>query len=98
MIIRVVQMTFRPEAVEDFRAMFAERKSRIRHFDGCLHLELWQDANSPNIFFTYSHWESETHLNHYRFSDFFKETWGLTKALFTMPAQAWSIGSSHVVE
>lgn len=97
MIIRVVQMTFRDDAVEAFRSLFEDRKRRIRHYDGCLHLELWQDAHHPNVFFTYSHWESEAHLDHYRFSPFFKETWGLTKALFAAPPQAWSIGSSMIV-
>jgi heme-degrading monooxygenase HmoA len=91
-------MRFREDAVDDFKALFEVRKGRIRHFEGCLHLELWRDANDPCIFFTYSHWESEAHLNHYRFSPFFKETWGLTRALFAAPPQAWSIGSSTVVE
>ena len=98
MIIRVVQMTFRTDAIEEFRALFEERKHRIRHFDGCRHLELWQDAHKPEVLFTYSHWDSEAHLDHYRFSSFFKETWGLTKALFALPPQAWSIGASTVVE
>jgi quinol monooxygenase YgiN len=98
MIIRVVQMTFREDCVEAFRQLFEERKRLIRHFEGCRHLELWQDAHQPNIFFTYSHWDSEAHLNHYRFSPLFKETWRLTKALFAAPAQAWSIGNNMVVE
>jgi quinol monooxygenase YgiN len=97
-IIRVVQMTFTADGIDTFRALFAERKSRIRHFDGCLHLELWQDAHQPEVFFTYSHWASGEHLNHYRFSPFFKETWGLTKALFAAPPQAWSVGSCTVVD
>jgi quinol monooxygenase YgiN len=98
MIIRVVQMTFTAEGVSAFRTLFEERKARIRHFDGCLHLELWQDAHRPEMFFTYSHWASEDFLNHYRFSPFFKETWALTKALFAAPPQAWSIGSFTVVD
>lgn len=91
MIIRVVQMKFRDEAIVAFQALFAERKERIQSFEGCLHLELWQDVNRPGIFFTYSHWENEAYLNHYRFSAFFKETWTATKALFAEPAQAWSV-------
>ncbi len=86
-------MTFRQDAVEDFQVLFAERKSRIRHFEGCTHLELWQDAKHPEIFFTYSHWESEAALDKYRFSSFFKETWGLTKALFAQSPQAWSVNA-----
>jgi len=90
-------MTFSAEGIAAFQALFEERKSRIRHFEGCLHLELWQDAQRPEVFFTYSHWLSEGHLNHYRYSAFFKETWGLTKALFAAPPQAWSVGSHTVV-
>ena len=98
MIIRVVQMTFRREAIKDFEALFADRKQRIRHFEGCRQLELWQDAHREEVFFTYSHWDSENDLDHYRFSEFFKETWALTKALFAAAPQAWSIGKSTVVE
>jgi quinol monooxygenase YgiN len=91
-------MTFRPEEVENFQALFNERKERIRHFEGCTHLELWQDAHNPNIFFTYSNWQSETYLDHYRFSDFFKDTWGKTKALFAEKPNAWSVNQKVIVE
>jgi quinol monooxygenase YgiN len=90
-------MTFSAENVETFLELFEERKSRIRHFEGCKHLELWQDANNKNIFFTYSHWENEQYLNQYRFSEFFKDTWTLTKALFAEKAQAWSVNQHTVV-
>jgi quinol monooxygenase YgiN len=91
-------MTFRQEAVSDFTALFEERRHTIRGFDGCTHLELWQDANDPNIFFTYSKWDSQTALDHYRFSEFFKDTWGKTKALFAEKPQAWSVVQRFVVE
>ena len=89
-LIRVVRMTFRADAVEDFRALFSERGSTIASFDGCRHLELWQDAHDPRVFCTYSHWASEAHLDRYRFSDFFKDTWNRTRALFEEKAVAWS--------
>jgi len=91
MIVRIVQMTFRPETVEQFVLLFEQRRETIRSFPGCTHLELWQDTRQPNIFFTYSHWTTEAHLDHYRFSEFFKDTWGRTKELFAQPAQAWSV-------
>ena len=91
-------MQFKTEYIETFRKLFNERKERIRNFEGCLHLELWEEANHPDIFFTYSHWESEDALNHYRFSPFFKETWALTKALFADKPQAWSIDKRMVVD
>ena len=91
MIVRVVRMEFREEETGAFLTLFEERKGLIRHFPGCNHLELWQDANNPNSFFTYSHWESEEALNHYRFSELFKDTWARTKELFAAKAQAWSV-------
>jgi len=97
MIVRIVQMTFRPEHIDDFTALFAERKNTIRSFPGCNHLELWQDKNQDNIFFTYSKWDSEADLDHYRFSEFFKDTWGRTKALFADKPNAWSVTVHSVV-
>ncbi len=41
--------------------------------------------------FTYSYWESEAHLNTYRHSDLFRETWAKTKVLFADKPEAWSI-------
>ncbi|RYZ56478.1 MAG: antibiotic biosynthesis monooxygenase [Sphingobacteriales bacterium] len=91
MILRIVRMSFRPEETEGFLEMFSERKDLIRNFEGCTHLELWKDANDPDVYLTYSHWESEAHLDRYRYSDLFKETWALTKARFAGKPVAWSI-------
>lgn len=88
MIVRLVRMTLQPQLLPRFLTMFRERKSQIRGFDGCLHLELWQDANNAAVVYTYSHWETEQHLNAYRFSGFFKETWALTKPFFSEKAIA----------
>ena len=96
MIFRIVQMTFRDDAVDEFTALFEARKQNIRNFEGCSHLELWQDNANSGIFFTYSIWESQAALDHYRFSDFFKDTWGRTKALFAAKPQAWSVMQRHV--
>lgn len=91
MIIRVVRMHFREEEVLAFRHFFEERKDRIKGQPGCLHLELWQDTTCAEVFFTYSHWNQEADLEVYRNSEFFKETWGLTKALFAAKASAWTV-------
>ncbi len=97
MIIRIVQMTFKEEHVSTFLDLFNERKQLIRHFEGCRHLELWQDEKQSNVFFTYSHWDSNEHLDHYRFSELFKDTWTKTKALFADKPQAWSVSQKIVV-
>lgn len=97
MIVRVVKMVFRPECVADFTALFEERKEQIRHFEGCRHLELWRQEGKENVFFTYSHWDSEIALDHYRFSEFFKDTWARTRALFLDKAEAWSVVQESVL-
>jgi len=97
MIIRIVKMTFREEAVSEFLDLFEERKEQIRHFEGCRHLELWREEGSGQVFFTYSHWENEKALDHYRFSGFFKDTWSRTKALFAAKAEAWSVAQIHAL-
>ena len=91
MIRRIVKMTFAPDKIEEFKEIFKNSKEKIRGRAGCHHLELWQDAKYPNIFFTYSHWESEDFLNAYRHSALFKGVWKDTKALFAARPEAWSL-------
>ncbi len=98
MIIRIVQMTFHEENVDEFLTLFNERKQLIRHFEGCNHLELWRDERNANIFFTYSKWDSIEHLSRYRYSELFKDTWAKTKALFADKPQAWSVSQQMLVE
>jgi len=93
MIKRIVKMTFAEEKTALFLASFWEVQPKIMAFDGCTHLEIWRDVNNPNIFFTYSHWESEAHLQQYRQSDLFKSTWETTKKMFAGKPEAWSIES-----
>ncbi|MCR9016054.1 putative quinol monooxygenase [Aquiflexum gelatinilyticum] len=90
MLIRIVRMTFREEAVEAFLENFEGNKEKIRNFSGCSHLELWKDENSKNIFMTFSHWESEEALNQYRDSELFKTVWSFTKTLFAEKPVAFS--------
>lgn len=90
MLIRIVRMTFKPEAIDDFLKNFSVNKQSIRNSPGCHHLELWQDENEKNIFLTYSHWESEEHLNQYRDSELFKTVWAFTKKLFSEKPIAFS--------
>ena len=91
MLVRIVKMTFKEELIDRFQQFFEERKERIRGFEGCTHLELWQDSTNKNIFFTYSHWQDETALMHYRNSSFFRDTWQQTKQMFAAKADAWSV-------
>lgn len=88
MLKRLVKLQFQEDKVNDFIQIFEETKQRIRHFPGCQHLELWRTGNT---FFTYSIWETEAALDHYRHSELFKTTWARTKALFSAKPEAWSL-------
>jgi heme oxygenase (mycobilin-producing) len=90
MLIRIVRMTFAPERTAEFLEIFKNSKNKIRAFEGCNHVELLQDLNNPNVYSTYSLWDSEEHLNNYRDSELFGSVWKATKALFADKPQAWS--------
>jgi len=92
MIIRLVKMTFRPEATPTFDALFAKYHQQIRQFPGCVHLQL---LKADNVYFTYSNWEAASDLEAYRHSALFQEVWPATKLLFAAPAEAWSTTQQH---
>lgn len=99
MITRIVKMQFRPAETEPFLTLFERVKHQIRSFDGCRGLTLLRDLNTPDILFTYSHWESEAHLNAYRNSELFEKTWKDTKSGFAAKAEAWSVHEqSHTTD
>ena len=91
MIQRLVKMTFQEDKIEDFLINFHKNKEKIRAFEGCKHLELWNDKKDPRIYFTYSIWTSEDALNMYRSSELFGSVWKRTKVFFSEKAQAWSV-------
>jgi quinol monooxygenase YgiN len=91
MLVRLVKMTFRPEAVEDFLLLFESYQGYVRTFPGCTGLTLLRDAERPNIFFTQSHWTDAEALEDYRRSERFRTTWQQTKGYFEAPAEAWSV-------
>lgn len=94
-LVRMVKMEFYEENIPVFLENFNQSKDKIRNFDGCQFLELYQDKNNPIIFFTYSYWKSEKHLNAYRDSNLFKGIWAKTKPLFSAKPMAWSVNKKY---
>jgi quinol monooxygenase YgiN len=90
-------MYFQEDKIEDFLKIFEESKNLIRTFEGCEHLELWQDTSLPNVFCTYSHWKDESYLEKYRQSELFQTTWAKTKMLFAEKPQAFSLNTLQIV-
>ena len=91
MFIRIVKMSFDDTKVDSFIENFNSNKHKIRNFNGCNLLELYRDKNNTSIFFTYSYWESEMHLEAYRNSTLFKTVWSKTKTMFNAKPKAWSV-------
>jgi hypothetical protein len=98
MIVRIVKLSFKPEAVIDFKSLFEEYKTKIRGFEGCQFLELYQDKNHDNIFFTYSYWENQEALERYRHSPLFKLIWPATKAGFNAKPEAWTLDKLYTLD
>ncbi len=90
MIIRIVKLTIREEEVDTFKSYFTTVCDIIRHQPGCNVLQVWQDIENANIFFTYSLWDSEQDLNNYRDSAFFGQFWKTVKPWFATKAEVWS--------
>jgi len=97
-MIRIVKLTFASENVSTFLEIFESSKNHIRAFEGNNRLELLNDKNNSNIYFTYSFWNSEEDLNNYRNSDLFKSVWAKTKPLFSDKPEAWSVESIAMLD
>lgn len=93
-LIRIVTMTFRQECGDAFLQLFDTASRRIRAYPGCRHLTLLRDVDHPARFTTYSVWESAEHLDAYRSSALFKQTWKATKRMFDEPP----VASSYDIE
>lgn len=91
MLIRIVKMDFEPDKVDTFLALFSATRDKIASFEGCKSVDLLNCVDDKSVFFTYSFWESEKHLEAYRNSELFKQTWAKTKVLFRNKAEAWSV-------
>ena len=84
-------MSFHEENIPKFMENFNLIKEKIRNSPGNRYNELYQDKNNPEIFFTYSFWETEEDLENYRKSALFDEVWTFTKKLFNDKPEAWSV-------
>ena len=91
MFVRIVKLSFQPEKVEEFLSKFEKDKQYIRNSKGCRLLELYRVKTNPNVFFTYSYWNTEQDLENYRNSALFKEIWESIKIFFNDKPLAWSV-------
>lgn len=91
MFVRIVKMSFHEENIPAFLENFESIKHKIRNAEGNRFLELYQDKNNKEIFFTYSYWETEADLENYRNSELFDSVWTFTKKLFNAKPEAWSV-------
>lgn len=90
MLVRIVQLHIQPQYLDHFLKLYGGHQANIGNFKGCIALKLLQQMDQPNQVATLSEWESEEDLNHYRYSEFFKNLWSQVKPLFESPAKAFS--------
>lgn len=91
MLTRLVKMQFNADFVTEFQENFKAVQPQIAAFKGCSSVQLLQDSQQTNTFFTISHWQDEAHLEDYRRSPLFRETWAKVKPNFAAKAEAWSL-------
>ncbi|RMB57672.1 antibiotic biosynthesis monooxygenase [Dokdonia sinensis] len=91
MLVRIVKMHFCESEIPSFLKSFNTVKEKIRDFPGCKFLELYRGEDDPNIFFTYSYWNTAQDLENYRHSELFKSVWAETKVKFSAKPEAWSV-------
>lgn len=91
MLVRIVKLSFHEDKIPAFLDNFELMKEKIRNAPGNRFLELYQDKNNKNIFFTYSYWETEEDLENYRKSELFNDIWTYTKQFFNDKPEAWSV-------
>jgi heme-degrading monooxygenase HmoA len=98
MFVRIVKLSFHKEKIPLFLENFELMKEKIRNSQGNRLLELYQDKDNPEVFFTYSYWESEQDLENYRNSELFYDVWNFTKKLFNNKPEAWSVDKLVTLE
>lgn len=91
MIVRFVKLEIQNQHIADFKEFTSGEKEEIEAFEGCIFLEILQDVNNKNLFFSHSHWQSEEALNKYRDSVFFRGNWTQVKKWFATKPEAWSL-------
>ena len=90
MILRIVHMHCRPDAIEEFLGLFGKHREAIAGSEGCRSLKLIQSQDQTSTISTISIWDSEKDLDAYRRSPLFAEVWPRTKTLFATSPQAES--------
>jgi quinol monooxygenase YgiN len=90
MLIRLVRMRFRPDAVDTFLALYERASPTIQRQPGCRSVQLVRQIDDPAAFATWSVWDDAAALDAYRTSDFFRSFWPEVKALFRGAAEAVS--------
>lgn len=90
MIVRLVRLTFSPQSVDAFDALYAQFEARIHARPGCRMVRAMRVPDEPCQRATLSLWDAQEDLDAYRESALFGEVWPATKALFDAPPEAQS--------
>jgi quinol monooxygenase YgiN len=89
-IQRIVRMTFKAENCDEFESFFTEIKDQIVAQPGCHEVRLLRELGDSGVFFTYSIWDNQTHLDAYRNTALFNMVWPKVRQWFDQKPEAWS--------
>ena len=90
MLIRIVQLSIKPDCIKQFKSIFTEAAPHIRAFPGCLRLDLWQQVDLLGEFATFSHWQDTESLDAYRASELFRSRWATIRPMFSSEPRVFS--------
>jgi quinol monooxygenase YgiN len=90
MILRLVRLPLRPEAVSAFLELYGRIRPELERFPGCRSVTLLRDAADPCVLATLSYWDSLEELERYRRSALFARTCPQVRALLVERAQVWT--------
>ncbi len=91
MILRVVKLKVDERKLEAFKLFMTNLHNEKLRLPGCLHFDFFHDKRNKNVYFSYTIWESEKYLRHYRKSELFKEVIQTLRSLCIEEPQAWTI-------
>lgn len=90
MITRIIRLTLKISH-EEFTEYINKAKDEFDKFEGCEQIEILKDKIGNNVYFIYTIWKSNKHLNKFRKSEFNKKFWNTIVDLSQNRPQVWSV-------
>lgn len=91
MILRIVKIKIDEVKIDTFKLFMKNLRNEKLRLKGCLHFDYFHEKKNKNIYYTYTIWENEKHLNQYKKSELFKKVISTLNSLSIEEPRAWTI-------